>query len=44
MGSNINENIGVIQMVNGYVFTAKYVTLKKVPQPFPVPPTPHLLS
>ena len=44
MGSNINGKIGVIQMVNGYVFTGKYVTLKQVPQPFPVPPKPRLLS
>ena len=44
MGSNINGKIGVIQMVNGFVFTGKYVTLKKMPQPFPVPPKPRLLS
>ena len=44
MGSNINGKIGMIQMVNGYVLTGKYVTLKKVPQPFPVPPKPRLLS
>ena len=44
MGSNINGKIGMIQMVYSYVLTGKYVTLKKVPQPFLVPPKPRLLS